>query len=199
MVRINLVYTRGGDNGRTALSTGKRVSKTCARIEALGVIDELNSHVGWTAVLAEKEKLRKLSRTLRSIENSLFDAGALISTPNPKVDPRVAESFKRQARIFENHIDQITGRLPPLDSFILPGSSELNARMHICRAVCRRAERQVLKMSSDAKALREVTIFLNRLSDLFFALARDYSRLARTKEVLWRPAKRCGKNPTSGT
>jgi cob(I)alamin adenosyltransferase len=174
-VRLTRIYTRGGDAGETSLGDGSRVPKTDARVAAVGDVDELNSLVGWAraapgapAVLAE-------------IQNDLFDLGADLATPGAEGEERLRVSQDSVARI-EAECDRANAKLEPLKSFVLPGGSDLAARLFIARAVCRRAERVVLHVEGASPL---VPVYLNRLSDLLFILARAAN--AGTGETLWRP------------
>ena len=164
-VRLTKIYTRGGDAGETSLGDGSRVSKLDPRIVALGEVDELNSFVGWCAAGLDR------------IQNELFDLGADLSVPGGdrlRIDQPYIDRL-------EAEIDDANSRLEPLKSFVLPGGTETAARLYVARAVCRRAERAVLAVDG-ANPL--VAIYLNRLSDLLFVLAR----LANGgDEPLWRP------------
>ena len=174
-VRLTRIYTRGGDAGETSLGDGARIPKTDARIDAIGDVDELNSLVGWGAVVAEGE-LRDL---LERIQNELFDVGADLSVPPGRDALRVAQE---QIDQLETDCDAWNERLAPLKSFVLPGGSELAARLFLARAVCRRAERAVLAVDEHSPL---VVVYLNRLSDLLFILARAAN--PAEGETLWKP------------
>ena len=164
-VRLTSIYTGGGDKGETSLGDGSRVSKLDPRIAALGEVDELNSVVGWCAA------------GLGRIQNELFDLGADLSVPSGDRLRIEQSSIDR----LEAEIDAANSRLEPLKSFVLPGGTETAARLYVARAVCRRAERAVLAVDG-ANSL--AAVYLNRLSDLLFVLAR----LANGgDEPLWRP------------
>jgi cob(I)alamin adenosyltransferase len=167
-VRLTRIYTRGGDAGETSLGDGSRVSKTHARVEAMGEVDELNSLLGWAGGLDR-------------IQNELFDLGADLATPPVGSRSRLRVTQELVERL-EAECDAANAALEPLKSFVLPGGSELAARLYLARAVCRRAERAVLRVQ-DAGPL--VAIYLNRLSDLLFILARAAN--AGGAEVLWQP------------
>jgi cob(I)alamin adenosyltransferase len=174
-VRLTRIYTRGGDAGETSLGDGSRVPKTDLRIAAGGEVDELNSSVGWAAAAAPDGELRTV---LERVQNELFDLGADLTLPPGREGLRVAQG---QVDELEAACDAWNERLEPLRSFVLPGGTELAARLFVARAVCRRAERAVLAVD-DASPL--VAVYLNRLSDLLFILARAANAGA---EVLWRP------------
>jgi cob(I)alamin adenosyltransferase len=164
-VRLTRIYTRGGDAGETSLGDGTRVAKTDPRIVAGGDVDELNSSVGWAAVAADGE----VRATLERIQNELFDLGADLSVPASDAKRERLRVTQAQIDALEAACDAFNAALEPLTSFVLPGGTEVAARMFLARAVCRRAERAVLGVP-DANAL--MATYLNRLSDLLFILAR---------------------------
>jgi cob(I)alamin adenosyltransferase len=174
-VRLTRIYTRGGDGGETSLGDGSRVPKTDPRVDAVGEVDELNSLLGW-AVAADGAPAQ-----LGRIQNELFDLGADLATPAGDEKPRLRMTAELVERL-ESECDEANARLEPLKSFVLPGGSEAAARLFVARAVCRRAERAVLRVE-DTSPL--VAIYLNRLADLLFILARSAN--AGGSEVLWRP------------
>src|SRR5438876_4591534 len=174
-VRLTRIYTRGGDAGETSLGDGSRVPKTDARVVALGDVDELNSLVGLAAVVAEGDSRALIER----IQNELFDAGADLSVPPGREALRVTQA---QIDALERESDSWNERLEPLKSFVLPGGTELAARLFLARAVCRRAERAALEVDEPG---RLVTVYLNRLSDLLFILARAANPAGG--EFLWKP------------
>jgi cob(I)alamin adenosyltransferase len=173
-VRLTRIYTRGGDAGDTSLGDGSRVPKTDARIAAGGEVDELNSAVGWAAVTADEE----VGGVLERVQNELFDVGADLTLPPGHEGLRVTQA---QVDALEADCDSWNERLEPLRSFVLPGGTELAARLFLARAVCRRAERAVLAVEGRSAL---VAVYLNRLSDLLFILARS---AAGGDEVLWKP------------
>jgi cob(I)alamin adenosyltransferase len=174
-VRLTRIYTRGGDRGQTSLGDGSRVPKTDARVAASGDVDELNSLVGWAAAAAEDE----LRDVLARVQNELFDLGADLTVPPGKEALRVTQA---QVDALEQECDRWNERLEPLKSFVLPGGTEVASRLYVARAVCRRAERAVLQVHERSPL---VAVYLNRLSDLLFILARTAN--ARGSEQLWRP------------
>jgi cob(I)alamin adenosyltransferase len=174
-VRLTRIYTRGGDRGETSLGDGSRVPKTDPRITAGGDVDELNSAVGWAAVAADGD----LREVLARVQNELFDVGADLTVPPGKAGLRVT---REQVERLEDDCDSWNDRLEPLRSFVLPGGSELAARLFVSRAVCRRAERSVLAVGGRSPL---VAVYLNRLSDLLFILARAAN--ADGEEPLWKP------------
>ena len=175
-VRLTRIYTRGGDAGETSLGDGTRVSKLDPRVVAGGEVDELNSVLGWTLVEADGPIRDVLAR----VENELFDLGADLTVPPEKEGLRVTQ---QQVDRLEADCDTFNDPLEPLKSFVLPGGSELAARLFVARAVCRRAERAVLA----ADVTRLPGVYLNRLSDLLFILARSANAGAGEDEPLWKP------------
>jgi cob(I)alamin adenosyltransferase len=174
-VRLTRIYTRGGDRGETSLGDGSRVPKTDPRVEAVGQVDELNSLVGWALAADGAPEL------LVRVQNELFDLGADLATPDSGSRPRLRVSQEQVERL-ESECDAANAVLEPLKSFVLPGGSELAARLYVARAVCRRAERAVLRVDGVSPL---VAVYLNRLSDLLFILARAAN--AGGEETLWRP------------
>ena len=176
-VRLTKIYTRGGDRGETSLGDGKRTSKLDPLVEAYGAVDELNSIVGWAAVAVDDPLLAR-------IENELFDLGADLATPFAEGDGRLRIEQSSIDRL-EAACDEANEALPELKSFILPGGSEAAARLHVARAVCRRAERRVLEAAQERPVNPLATVYLNRLSDLLFILARVAN--SGGEEPLWKP------------
>src|SRR5919109_234822 len=180
-VRLTRIYTRAGDAGETSLGDGSRVPKLDPRIGAFGTVDELNSLVGLALAAGPPEELREV---LARVQNELFDVGADISVPYGARDGRLRVE---QGSIdeLERLCDRFNAELPELRSFVLPGGDELAARLHVARAVCRRAERAVLDAAERVELNPLVTVYLNRLSDLLFILARAAN--ADGDEPLWKP------------
>ena len=190
MVRITKVYTRTGDKGETALVGGKRVPKDSPRIDAYGTIDELNSVVGLARVFNE-EKLnagdahRFLDLALRQIQDELFDLGSELATADNFSYDGMYRVSEREVKKLEELIDECQKELGPLKSFILPGGGRIGAYLHQCRTVCRRAEREILRLSR-AEPLSEWPLkYVNRLSDLLFVLSRWVSKNLGEPEYLW--------------
>jgi cob(I)alamin adenosyltransferase len=152
MVRITKVYTRTGDSGETGLVGGKRVPKDSPRIEAYGTIDELNSIVGLARAFNEEQLDRHdahrfLDLTLRQIQDELFDLGSELATPPDFFKEGMYQVGERQVKKIEQLIDECQKELAPLKSFVLPGGGKIGAYLHQCRTVCRRAEREILRLS----------------------------------------------------
>ena len=175
-VRLTRIYTRGGDAGETSLGDGSRVSKLDPLVRAFGAVDELNSVVGWAQVEAQDARLER-------IQNELFDLGADLSVPYNADDGKLRVT---QAKIdaLERDCDEANAPLEPLKSFVLPGGNETAARLHLARAVCRRAESVTLWAADERPVNPLVLVYLNRLSDLLFILARAANG---ADEILWKP------------
>lgn len=176
------IYTKTGDKGRTALFGGKRVSKDDIQIEAYGTVDELNSNLGLLiAHLTHDDSL-----FLKKNQAILFDLGSHLASDGTadKFLPALSESI---VTALENEIDNMTSKLPELKSFILPGGNARIAQAHICRTVCRRAERRVVSLAEVNSVEKLIITYLNRLSDYFFVLARKLSLEDGIDEVKWNP------------
>ncbi len=190
-VRINRVYTRAGDDGKTALIGGTRVSKDHPRVEAYGCLDELNAMTGVcrAAVAADRKisakERRVLDTTLRDIQNRLFDVGSVLAAPDGKSWKGMPLPEPIEIVTLEKSMDAMNRILPPLSSFVLPGGNMANACLHQCRTSCRRAERRVVTLLHQEKVPGEVVHYLNRLSDWFFVAARYVSALTKSPETLW--------------
>lgn len=181
-VRLTKIYTRGGDAGETSLGDGARVSKLDARIAAYGSVDELNAAIG--LVLAA-DCPQPISQVLGRVQNELFDLGADLSVPlEHEARLRVTQS---QVDALERDCDRLNAELPELVSFVLPGGGEAAARLHVARTVCRRAEREALAASHAYGVNPVALVYLNRLSDLLFILARTANAADGREEPLWRP------------
>lgn len=181
-VRLTKIYTRGGDAGETSLGDGSRISKLDARIAAYGTVDELNSAVGLALAVDCPDDMRAV---LGRVQNELFDLGADLSVPMEQ-DARLRVT-QQQVDALERDCDQLNADLPELKSFVLPGGCELAARLHVARTTCRRAEREALTASGLYTVNPLALVYLNRLSDLLFILARAANAAAGHEEPLWRP------------
>jgi cob(I)alamin adenosyltransferase len=175
-VRLTRIYTRGGDAGETSLGDGSRVSKLDPLVRAYGAVDELNSFVGWTQVAAHDPRLAR-------IQNELFDLGADLPVPYEEGDGKLRVT-QAQIDALEHDCDDANEPLEPLKSFVLPGGNEAGARLHLARAVCRRAESVTLWAAGERPVNPLVLVYLNRLSDLLFILARAANS---GEEILWKP------------
>ena len=178
-VRLTRIYTRGGDQGETSLGDGSRVPKLDCRIAAFGTVDEVNSLLGLALAARPPEEMHGV---IERVQNELFDVGADVSVPFGIADRlRITQV---QIDALEADCDRFNAELPELRSFVLPGGSELAARLHVARATCRRAERDVLDASERVEINPLVIAYLNRLSDLLFILARTANPVT---ETLWKP------------
>lgn len=182
MVRLNRIYTKTGDDGSTGLADGSRVSKHDPRIESYGTVDELNSLLGLAARCGQQEPA--LASVLARIQNDLFDLGADLATPGEE-GLRITHG---QVVALERDIDQLNADLQPLESFVLPGGSELSAWLHVARTVCRRAERSIVMLTGETSLNPQVLPYVNRLSDLLFVMAR-WANGRGQDDVLWVPGK----------
>lgn len=183
MPRITKVYTRTGDDGGTGLGTGARVPKHSPRIEAYGEVDELNSFVGQAIVAGGQSPLVE---PLLRIQNELFHLGSDLCIPEADKTARPVPSIEqRHVVALEDCMDRLSASLKPLDNFILPGGSAFAAALHVCRAVCRRAERRVTELRDLEPVGEWVVPYLNRLSDTFFVMARAANLELAIPDVLW--------------
>jgi cob(I)alamin adenosyltransferase len=180
-VRLTRIYTRGGDRGETSLGDGSRVSKLDCRIAAFGTVDELNSHVG---VVLAGDLADEIRTVLVRVQNELFDLGADVSVPFDPDDGRLRVAQEQIDRL-EADCDRFNADLSELKSFVLPGGTETAARLHVARAICRRAELVVLDAAEQVDLNPLVAVYLNRLSDLLFILARTAN--LGEDEPLWTP------------
>jgi len=187
MVKINRIYTRTGDDGTTGLVGGERVAKNSLRVAAYGEVDELNSILGLARTRAQAVGRAELEQKLETIQNELFDLGAeLACAPGMDLSKMPTINAEQGARL-ESWIDQCTDGIPELRSFVLPGGTDLNGFLHLARAVCRRAERTVITLHQEEPVSEPVRVYINRLSDLLFAMARFESHAAGVPEYLWKP------------
>ena len=183
MVKLDKIYTKGGDNGKTSLGNGKRVNKFNKRIVAVGSLEELNAHIG--ICLNECDNVYK--RLFTDIQNDLFDMGADLIMPLNKEKKALRITSIHISKI-ENKIDKINDKLPTLKSFILPGGSLLSSRLHLARTVCRRCEINIIKLNYKTPVNKNILKYINRLSDLLFVIAREINT-REDKEILWKPGK----------
>jgi cob(I)alamin adenosyltransferase len=179
------IYTKTGDEGQTGLFGGGRVGKDDARVEAYGEVDELNAAIG---VARAVESLPRIDEILVPVQRDLFSLGALLATPNAdKMREQLAKARIDDSRIaqLEHAIDEGEAELAPLRAFVLPGGTPKSAALHVARTVCRRAERRVVHLARTVEFPPVVGIYLNRLSDLLFVLARVANHRAGAAEVTW--------------
>ncbi|NND78201.1 MAG: cob(I)yrinic acid a,c-diamide adenosyltransferase [Flavobacteriales bacterium] len=175
------IYTKTGDKGTTSLFGGTRVSKDDIRIEAYGTTDELNAWIGVVRDHADDEDSAALSK----IQNTLFNIGSILATEK-KTSIELPNIEENDIVALERWMDRMSEDLPPLKNFVLPGGDPSVSFCHVARTVCRRAERRVISLSDTAEIPENVVIYLNRLSDLLFILARKLTFSRRAKEVLWK-------------
>lgn len=207
-IRINRVYTRTGDKGETRLVGGAAVRKDSARVEAYGTVDELNSVLGLARTFNEevltarpsagrkaRAAAQELDDVLKRLQNELFDLGSELATPPGESYPGMILVGDAEIRALEAVIDRCQEDLDPLPSFILPGGGRVSAFLHQARTVCRRAEREVLRLSSEEETAGGPLRYLNRLSDLLFVLARWIASQGGSPEYLWERGVRLGPPP----
>lgn len=190
MVQLTCIATRGGDKGNTSLGNGKRVSKDCPRIEAIGSIDELNSIIGLALATesstVSSDRLTCLRNELSAIQNDLFDVGADLCMPDQ--DQNALRISEHQVLRLDGELERYNALLTPLTSFVLPGGTPLAAQLHVCRTSARHAERNLIAVHKDEPLNPYLLQYINRLSDVFFVMARvanDNGRL----DILWKPGK----------
>lgn len=186
MVKLDKIYTRSGDKGKTRLSTGEPVDKWDPRVTAYGSVDEVNAALGVAVLSAESGMKDQLQR----IQNDLFDLGADLATPE-RDKPLGFEPLRvvaEQTKRLETEIDEMNAELAPLDSFVLPGGSALAAHLHVCRTICRRAERDMARLASiEGELVSEHALtFINRLSDWFFVASR-FANDKGNADIKWKP------------
>src|SRR5579885_1471695 len=189
---INRVYTRRGDDGTTALVGGQRVPKDALRIEAYGTVDELNSVLGVARSTAEEltaahPPLGELAAIFRRVQHELFNLGSILATLPEDVHPRQPSVTNAEIAQLESEIDRMNEGLPPLRSFVLPGGCRLNAEIHVCRTMCRRAERASVALARAERVPAEAVQYLNRLGDALFVRSRWASHIIGIPETLWEP------------
>lgn len=183
---MNKIYTRTGDQGKTSLASGERVSKCCARLEAYGTIDELNSHLGLLLSLLSADDAER--DFLTQIQRMLFSVGGNLATQPETGKPLSSRKCVAPTDIqaIEQRIDQILSDIPPMRAFILPGGTQAASQAHVCRTVCRRAERNILRLAEEGEYVDDqVTAYVNRLSDYFFTLSRLLNKQAGTEDIKW--------------
>ena len=177
------IYTKFGDSGETALYGGTRIPKDALQIEAIGTVDELNAYIGYTQTLIDDTDLCDL---MERIQNHLFSLGADLATPathTKSTEMRISADFTTE---MEKVIDTLSEELPPLTNFILPGGCQAGSVLHVARAVCRRSERCVVRLTREADVNPEIIRSLNRLSDLLFVLARVANHRSQIPEPIWK-------------
>lgn len=175
------IYTRTGDKGTTSLFDGTRVAKSHERVETYAAIDELNSIIGQTIAFVPKGKYPKLKKDLEHVQHDLFAIGSALAMPHPVP----VTGLEKRPKEFEEIIDALTKKMPELKNFILPGGSKSGALLHVARTFARRAERRVVTLTEKEEVDEAILIYLNRLSDLLFTLARYINHQEKQKEIKW--------------
>lgn len=175
------IYTRTGDKGTTSLFDGTRVAKSHARVETYAAIDELNSLIGQTLAFFPKRTYKPIVKELERIQHDLFDIGSALAMPHPIP----VSGLENRPKDFEIIIDDLTQKLPELKNFILPGGSKSGSLLHVARTMARRAERRVVTLTEKEEVDDQILIYLNRLSDLLFTLARYSNHKEKQKEIKW--------------
>ena len=181
MVKLDKIYTRGGDKGSTSLGDGSRVEKSSSRIAAYGDVDEANSSIG-IAITFSSSKIKKI---LLAIQNDLFDVGADLCFPAE--EQKTVTISSARVTFLENEIDEINKGLSKLESFILPGGTKSSSFLHLSRALVRRAERSIVELDKDEEVSPEIIKYINRLSDFLFVAARFENK--KEGDILWVPNK----------
>ena len=178
------IYTRTGDDGTTSLNGGTRVSKTDVRVEAYGSVDELNAQLGLLVTYLETEADRGV---LRKVQNDLFAVGAYLATESGRAEERRMQGVSAaDVAWLEQAIDEAEDGLPAWRGFVIPGGSRGAAVCHVCRTVCRRAERRILELAKRVEVRSEVCAYVNRLSDYLFVLSRKLLFIAGEDEIIWK-------------
>ena len=182
-MKITKVYTRGGDMGKTSLVGGQRVSKASARLEAYGTVDELSSHLGLLAAMMDDDAEKDM---IIRIQNCLFNVCTNLAT-DPEQTPLYPSAYLPEGEIerLEQKVDEIMQMLPERQGFVLPGGTKEAAQAHVCRTVCRRAERRIVALSEVAQITPSILQYVNRLSDYLFVLAKKINFNANHSEIVW--------------
>ncbi|VAX10410.1 ATP:Cob(I)alamin adenosyltransferase [hydrothermal vent metagenome] len=175
--RLSKIYTRTGDKGETGLGDGSRVAKDCLRVEAFGTVDELNSVIGMILAHSLPENIRSC---LENIQHDLFDLGGELCVPGYKI-LQIDDTSQ-----LEDLLDTFNADLPALKEFILPAGGHATSHCHLARSICRRAERRTISLAKETDINPATIIYLNRLSDLLFVIARVLARVENGKEILWK-------------
>jgi cob(I)alamin adenosyltransferase len=191
-IALNRIYTRRGDTGQTQLAGGQVLSKDDLRIESYGTVDELNAFTGAARTTAEElgsrePRLLEFAAILKRIQHELFNLGSILATLPEDVQPKQARVTRAEIEQLEREIDRANAELQPLRSFVLPGGSRLDAELHICRTVCRRSERLLVRLATGQQVPPEAIQYLNRLSDAFFVWSRWANHVLGAPETLWEP------------
>lgn len=183
-MKKSLIYTKTGDRGTTSLVGGTRVSKTHDRLEAYGTVDELNSFLGLLVTYLSDEQDRVF---VQQIQDTLFVVGSYLATDQCKMQLKQASVVTPdRVEAMEHEIDRLDSQLPPLTAFVLPGGSRGAAVCHVCRTVCRRAERRILTLGEQVEIASELLAYVNRLSDYLFVLSRKINLDEKKDEIFWK-------------
>lgn len=190
-----MIYTKTGDNGTTSLVDGTRVSKCDIRVESYGTVDELNSHIGLLAEMVleipqrrnglDIKEFQRWFGELKKIQNELFVVQTLLATADPEVYQKMPQLPQESVDRLESSIDELTAILPKSNAFVIAGGSKAGAECHVARTVCRRAERQIVRLAETAEVEEVVRKYVNRLSDFLFVLSRHLVLLEEKKENFW--------------
>ena len=187
-IALNRIYTRTGDAGQTHLVGGQSVPKDNLRIDCYGTVDELNAFIGAARVSAESlPVVASLGAILKRVQHELFNLGSILATLPEDVHPKQPRVTGVEIDQLESEIDEANAVLAPLRSFVLPGGTRLDAELHICRTVCRRAERLLVGLARDESVPEEAVRYLNRLSDALFVWSRWVNHRLGAAETLWAP------------
>ena len=178
------IYTKTGDKGQTSLIGGTRVSKHHIRIEAYGTVDELNS---WIGLIRDQDIPSSVTEILKEVQDRLFTIGSSLASDPEKSRMKIPDLNEKDVKLLENEIDRMNAELPELKAFILPGGNTTVSYCHIARCICRRAERNVTHLSEESFVADLVIIYLNRLSDYLFVLARFLGKHLEASEIQWNP------------
>jgi cob(I)alamin adenosyltransferase len=198
---LNRIYTRRGDEGETSLVGGQRVPKDHLRIESYGTVDELNAFIGVARTTAEQlashqPSLAVFALILKRVQHELFNLGSILATLPADVHPKQPRITAADITQLETDLDLANDELEPLRSFVLPGGSRLDAELHVCRTVCRRAERLLVALAREESVPAEAIGYLNRLSDALFVWSRWVNKVLAAPETVWSPnAAASGKAP----
>lgn len=185
-IALNRIYTKRGDGGETSLVGGQRIAKDALRIECYGTVDELNAFIG-EATVSASDAVPQLASTLRRVQHELFNLGSILATLPEDVHPKQPRVTAIEIEQLETEMDTMNDELPVLRSFVLPGGTRLSADLHVCRTVCRRAERVAVSLARQEQVPEEAVRYLNRLSDALFVWSRWANYQLGVAEVLWSP------------
>jgi cob(I)alamin adenosyltransferase len=191
-IALNRIYTRAGDAGETRLVGGQRVPKDDARIDCFGVVDELNAFLGLARTTVEElspqaPALAPFTATLKRVQHELFNLGSILATLPEDVHPKQPRVTAAETQRLEREIDQANESLTTLRSFVLPGGSRLDAELHVCRTICRRAERLLVSLARSQSVPEEALTYMNRLSNALFVWSRWANHVLGRSETLWEP------------